>query len=343
MKKRTTYIILSIICAVLILLMVLSSFADRIKMNDETVVGNTAGNLNNNGLFCEKDGIVYFSNAYDSGTLYSMNTDETDFKKLSKAQVKYINIAGKYLYYYQTNSTGVSQMSFANNINGLYRTNLKGSNAKCLSRDASLTMTLVGNYIYYQRYDNKLGTVLHKIKIDKSDSQPLSDYVINPASVQDQTIYYNGTQKDHNLYALDTRTDSISRVWDGDIWNPIVQEDYVYYMDVANNYRLCRYSFSQETIDVLSSDRLEFFNLYDNYIYYQTNSETEPALKRINTDGSNDEVVAEGVYQNINITSSNVYFNRFDMPTPVYKQSTFGSVNVTTFDAAATAALEAAK
>ena len=38
----------------------------RVPMNDENTTGNTAGNLNNGGLFCESDGKVYFANAYDT-------------------------------------------------------------------------------------------------------------------------------------------------------------------------------------------------------------------------------------------------------------------------------------
>ena len=57
------------------------------------------------------------------------------------------------------------------------------------------------------------------------------------------------------------------------------------------------------------------------------------------TDGSSQELVREGVYQNINITSEYVYFNGFKEAAPVYKTSTFGPVNVTTFDAGMQAAL----
>ena len=37
----------------------------RTVFNDAYETGNTAGNLNNKGLFCEQNGIVFFSNAYD--------------------------------------------------------------------------------------------------------------------------------------------------------------------------------------------------------------------------------------------------------------------------------------
>lgn len=37
-------------------------YINRIRYNDGYVNGNTAGNLYNEGYFCEKDGIVYFAN-----------------------------------------------------------------------------------------------------------------------------------------------------------------------------------------------------------------------------------------------------------------------------------------
>lgn len=92
-------------------------------------------------------------------------------------------------------------------------------------------------------------------------------------------------------------------------------------------------------MEVLTNDRIDMFNVYDNYIYYQVSSSDFPALKRMRTDGSSQELVREGVYQNINITSEYVYFNAFNESTPVYKTYTYGPVNVTTFDAAREAAL----
>lgn len=81
------------------------------------------------------------------------------------------------------------------------------------------------------------------------------------------------------------------------------------------------------------------FNVYGNYIYYQVSSPDSPALRRMLIDGSSQELVREGVYQNINITSQYVYFNAFNESIPIYKTSTFGPVNVTAFDAAREAAL----
>lgn len=337
--KKKNILIVCIVVIVLIILFAIAIFTGRVTMNDESTVGNTAGNLNNGGLFCESDGTVYFANAYDNNALYRMNPDETEVKKLNGNSVASINAGGKYIYYYMESGTNGKGLGFMGRTAGIYRSNRNGKHTACLDRTFAVTMQLCGNYLYYQDYNNKRGTQLSKIKIDKSDKTTVADYVINPASCVNGIIYFNGTQDDHYLYMLNTNNDSINSVWQGNIWNPIYQDGYIYYMDVANDYRLCRYSMSDNVVEVLTNDRIDFFNIYDYYIYYQTSSETEPALKRMYIDGSNAETVAEGVYENINITSQYVYFNQYGASVPVYKTNTFGSVNITTFDAAREAAM----
>lgn len=338
--KQKNILILSITGVVLILLFLLVIFSGHISLNDENTTGNTAGNLNNGGYFCETKDRVYFANAYDNYALYSMNPDETDLKKLNDNSVSSINAGGNYLYYAMSSNSNGSGLGFVRKTSGIYRSKLNGSGVTCLDRCHIVTMQLCGNYLYYEKYDNTEAVSLDKIKINKKDKQTLAAERINPNCFVNGRIYYQGTEEDHYLHVLDTATDTTDVVWQGDIWNPIYQNGYVYYMDVANNYRLCRYSMSDNVVEVLTNDRIDMFNVYDNYIYYQVSSKDAPALKRMLADGSSQELIREGVYQNINITSQYVYFNAFNEETPVYKTSTYGPVNVTTFDAGMQAALD---
>lgn len=340
-SRQKSILVLSVTSVIIITIFVLVLLSGRIPMNDDFTVGNTPGNLNNGGYFCEMDGKVYFANAYDNFGLYSMNPDETELEKLNNGAVSSINAAGKYLYYAQISGGTEDNGDIGNAIRiaGIYRSNLKGKSVIGLDRCDIVSMQLCGNYLYYEKYDKKIGTSLDKVRIDKKERQTVAEAIINPNCFVDGRIYYNGTAEDHYLYALDVPTDRESVIWQGNIWNPIVQGNYVYYMDVAENYRLCRYSLSENVVEVLTNDRIDMFNVYDNYIYYQVSSPDSPALKRMLTDGSSPEIVREGVYQNINITSQYVYFNAFNESTPVYKTYTYGPVNVTTFDAAREAAL----
>lgn len=342
-SKSKNILVLSITGVIIIVLAVLLIFSGRITMNEENVTGNTPGNLNNGGYFCETEDRVYFANAYDDYTLYSMNPDETDLVKLGDNSVSSINAAGKYLYYSMISKANGSGLGYLMNTYGIYRCNLKGNKTMCLDRSYIVSMQLCGNYLYYQKYDNQKGPSLEKVRIDKKDAKSIAAEIISPNSCKDGVIYYSGSEKDHYLHALDTSTDTSSVVWEANVWNPILQDGYVYYMDIDNNYRLCRYSFTDNVIEVLTDERLDFFNIYDNMIYYQVSSAQSPALKRMLIDGSNPETVKEGVFTNINITSRYVYFNAYEEPTPVYQTSTFGDINVTTFDAAMQAAVDQLK
>lgn len=339
-SKAKNILAISIALVIFIALIVCMLFFGRIPENPDDAVGNTPGNLNNGGYFCESDGRVYFANAYDNYGLYSMNPDETDLVKLSGNSVSSINAAGNYLYYYMTsNKQSGSGLGYINQTAGIYRSKKNGKNTAGLGRLNIVSMQLCGNYLYYETYNSKNGTTLDKIRIDKKDQQTVAEEIINPNCFVNGRIYYNGAQGDHYLRALDVRTDRTSVVWQGDIWNPIVQDNYVYYMDISENYRLCRYNLNDKTVEVLTNERLDMFNVYDSYIYYQVSSADAPALKRMRTDGSSQELVREGIYQNINITSEYVYFNTFNESIPVYRTYTYGPVNVTTFDAAKEAAL----
>lgn len=338
--RQKNILIISITCVIIAALFLAVIFSNRITLNDDFTVGNTPGNLNNGGYFCEMNDRVYFANAYDNYALYSMNTNESDMIKLSGNSVSSINAAGKYLYYAMTSDgSNGSGLGYLARTEGIYRSNLKGKSTVGLDRCGIVSMQLCGNYLYYEKYDKALGTTLDKMRIDKTDKKTVAEEIINPNCFVNGRIYYNGAGKDHFLYALDVSTDSATVVWRGNLWNPIVQDGYVYYMDVSENYRLCRYNLNNDVVEVLTNDRIDMFNVYESYIYYQVSSVDAPALKRMFTDGSSQELVREGVYQNINITSQYVYFNAFKESTPVYKTSTFGPVNVITFDAAKEAAL----
>ena len=334
---------LLILIPFLLFVIIIGAFAivgDRIPDNPPETVGNTAGNLNNSGYFCEYDGKVYFANVYDSDTLYSMDPSEQNIKKLGNASVQNILAGGKFLYYYQTGASGDAGIGALRTVRSFNRCKLNGSDVTGLTRDPISTAQLVGSNLYIMTVDDN-GPLFYRMKIDKSDKTELANFEINPASAVNGTIYYNGTQDNHYLYAMNTATDGVSTVWDGNLWYPIVQGDYVYYMDVENNYRLCRYSLSRNEIEVLTNERIDCFNVGYGYVYYQVNGE-EACLKCMRDDGSDSWVIAEGNYTAINMTSQYVYFQMFGDDSSWY-HSPLGSQSYSGFDAARQASLDAMK
>lgn len=327
-KKKSNFVILIVFIIIFLLLLIAALGSGRISMNPPGTVGNTGGNLNNSGLFCEYNGKIYFSNASDHGHLYSMNPDETNVHKLNSLNVRNILVGGNYIYYFQTGDTEGEGFGTVISVKSFNRCDLKGNKLTGLTRDTVVTGQLVDNYLYLLISKDD-GPHFQKMKIDKSDTVTLADSLVNPACAVNGTIYYNGTETNHYLYGLDTATDTSYEIWKGNIWNPILEGDYVYYMDVAENYRLCRYSLSQNLIEVLTNDRVDCFNVGSGYIYYQKSGDS-PQLKCMRTDGSSVFVLAEGIYNNINMTSQYVYFQPYDNEGVMY-HSSLGSVGYDLF------------
>lgn len=332
MSKKIKYVLIVVaLLAVFAALLIVTRLLDRVPMNEPGTVGNTAGNLNNAGLFCESEGMVYFSNPLDNGNLYSMTVDEQDVTKLGNSTARNILAGGKYLYYFQMIASGESGLGYVRSRNSFNRCLKSGKETASLTTDAVVTGQLVDDYLYLITSASP-DPVFYKLKIDGSDKQILAQYPVNPACARDGVIYYNGTQSNHYLYALNTADDTVSELWEGNIWYPCLDGGYIYYLDVANDYRLCRYDMNQRVIEVLTNDRVDCFNVGNGYIYYQRNSSTAPALKMMGTDGSDPTVVAEGNFTNINMTSRYVYFQEFGLESSLY-HCPLGSASYSAFSA----------
>lgn len=330
-ELKSSYIVtIVIILFILILLGILTFFSGRTTSNPPGTIGNTPGNLNNGGLFCEYNNTIYFSNPLDNATLYAMNPDESDIRKLGSVKVRNILAGGDYLYYFQLGSGDASGFGDINNTHSFNRCDLKGRHAMGLTRDVVVNAQLVNDSLYLLTA-GKDTPLFYKFQTDKTGKTELAKYSVNPSCAYDGMIYYNGTQDDHALYRLDTTTDVTEQIWNGNIWNPVLHGEYIYYMDLDSNYSLCRYSLSSKTVDTLTTERVECFNTGSGYIYYQTNDAINPQLKCMHTDGSNCIVIAEGNYTNISMTSQYVYFQEFNDEDSLY-HARLGSDNVSDFN-----------
>lgn len=336
--KILSFLVLIIILVIIILLSVSYRFNKETTFNSGNISGNTAGNLYNNGIFCEYNGKIYFSNSYDEGDLYVMNLDGSHITKLYDDTVSYINAAGKYIYYARNNlnEDNLNEI-FRGNLYGVYRIDQTGKNIISLSDETCGVVSLGNNQIFYQQYTADTALTLKSISIDGSNKKDLSDTAINPSCIVDGTMYYNNVSDNYNLMAMDIETGSTSVIYDGTCWNPIYDDNYIYFMDIENNYVLSRINLSTLEKQDLGTGRIDTYNLNEEYIYFQTNDETNPSLNRMKKDGTEVETILSGNFCNINVTSEYVYFNQFGYDTPIFRISSFGEIEVSRFDDAADA------
>ena len=338
-KLRNTIVIISLI-TVLAVGIFLSIFfnvrSTKIPANPPGTTGNTAGNLNNGGVFAEADGVVYFSNSFDDDTLYAMNADETNIHKLSSVQTSNLLVAGKYLYYFQLGTSGTTGLGSVRAPRSFNRSRLDGSKAASVVRETVIKAQLADNTFYMLAAGDN-GSYFFKINPDGTNRTALADYIINPVAYYNGLIYYNGTVGDHYLYALNPADDTSQLVAEYNMWNPVAVDGYIYFMDLNKDYSLCRYSLNQNVIEVLSNDRVQSFNVGSGYIYYQTMGDNA-GLYCMLTDGSWSLQLAYGEYSDISMTSRYVYFKNYFDKSITY-HSVLGSGYYESFSAAAQAAI----
>ncbi len=300
----------------------------RTKFNRSYVNGNTAGNLYNTGLFCEDNGTIFFANPSDGHRLYSMGINGTDLKKLSDDVVTYINVDEHYVYYIRTNPRATHQYAFLDSAtDSLCRVNREnGRSEVILDQEPSMYASLLGDYIYYVRYEKETASTLYKVKIDASGREQVSDQPFFTCSTNGQYFYHNGIASDHYIWQHDTATDTSRMIYNGNCWMPIVVGSDAYFLDCDNNYALARANLLDGSVTLLTRDRVDCYNIVDNYIFFQKNDPVSPALCRMRTDGTEYAVIAEGNYTDINATSRYVYFSDFSNGTMYYTSITPGGM-----------------
>lgn len=332
MQKRMAIVI----CCFLVILVagvLLGNQLSKVEDNDPDTIGNTSGNLFNNGYFCEDDSKIYFSNPIDNGYLYSMNHDMSDATCLVKAPVKFINSAGDYLYYYQeANKENAAFGSFVRN-NGIYRLQKKkNSSADCLDRTTSSTLALAGSNVFYEHYSAKEGLSLYMCSIQGGDRRLVSNEEINPAGVYEGQIYFADQAENFCLSRFSPKTlqkEIISK--DVKIYRPTFDSGMLYFMNIAENYVLYSLNLSSGELTQLTRERIDAFNVYNGVIFYQINDAKNPALMRMSINDLNPSVVANGNFTDINMTKNFTFFRDITTKDTFYYTMTASPSSVAQF------------
>ncbi len=312
MKK---YIITIIAVAILGLLIFLGTRVaePETKMNHGYVNGNTAGNLYNGGLFCESNGVIFFSNPSDGGKLYCMDANGNNLQKLSNDVATYINADENYVYYVRNNPSDSLNFNFvAFHRNALVRMDRDGKNVVLLDTEPSLYAALLGNYIYYIHYSENDASQLYRVRIDGEEQKLVMNDPVFTCNTDGQYFYYNGMNDDGNIHRFDTATNTTETVYIGNAFQPIVSDGKdVYYIDGNTDYSIIHTNLQFDNPTYITTDSVDSYNVYGSYIYYQRFDEDGSALCMIKNDGSEFQVIREGDYCDIHVTSYYVFFRDY--------------------------------
>jgi len=332
MTKNLKAILITIgIFLIIICIFVIRFFIDKSRLNSEDYIGNTAYNLNNGGTFCEHDGKVYFANSNDNDSLYVMNSDESDPHKITSTSVLSINVDDYRIYYSMSAKSNGQGLGYIRKSAGMYSIDHKGRSSICYSTNPVASLLLYGNNLYYQNYIKSSGTTVYSITTNRKKNHEVVNQFVTFTNPNMGYIYYGNMDNNHHLYAYDPITEQSFDYLDLDVYMPVVDPDgWIYYIDPKSDYELHRFSPQSETDQILSKERLDFYNKYGDYIYYQVSSPTA-ALHRVRIDGTDDIIIAEGVYKDIQTTSNYVYFRSYDDESITYHANHTGTLKVDRF------------
>lgn len=309
-------------------------YTNRTHWNDTYVNGNTPGNLYNNGLFCEADGMVYFSNPSDNHTLYSMPVSGGTATKLSDDVASYINADSHYVYYVRNNLSGDGQkFSFLHiNTNSLCRYEIATGKTLVLDEAPCIYASLLGNELYYIHYDTDTASTLYRIKIDGTHKEQVSDNPYLTCSANGQYLYYNNITNNHNICQYDTTDQSSHVIYEGNCYMPSADNEAIYFLDCDNNYSLMQLKRNASAPTVLVQDRIDCYNVCGDTVFFQTNGgDKEGTLCMIHTDGTGYKEIAQGNYVNLNTTSDALYFSPYGSEDIIYEMPLGGDGSYSVF------------
>lgn len=294
-------------------------FSGRVKLyggDDDDTTGNTSGNLLNGGLFCECDGSIYFANPYDQNTLYVMKDDLSGVKQISKDNVSYLNVAGKYIFYTKRNDkkTVDSDVFMAFSTTGLYRITTKGKKLGRLYDDPTQVACLYGNYVYYQHYDQTNGLWLYRTRMDAKDETKLLEEPCAPYVVHNHMIYYTGAKNDHAIHYMNITGGGDTLLLDGNFTALTLQGDYLYFLDMGANYSLKRMLLSGGNVETLIDARLATYNVAENGdIFCQVDNGTDDnGLYYVGAGTRSLQLIQKGNFNYLNLAGNYLFYEEYD-------------------------------
>ena len=336
MLKMIRRILIFLVLITMISLLAITVYnSGRTYYNEDQEIGNTTGNLYNGGLFCEQNGRIFFSNDADDGSLYVMDSNLSNPKKIYDDKSVFINADDNYIYYVRANNTrenpSGSVLMFFNT--GVYRLNHNGKGLKAITGNPGAYLMLRGNNIYFQRYDAGIGLFLYQYKIDGSLERLLVKDAVIPADVINNSLIYNGYSKDHNINTMDLSSFTHHSRFQGNYYYPIFQDGYIYYLNLDDKYRIYRMNSDGSDPTLLVKERCFTYNITKDgrFLYYQVDNGKKNRICRMNLETMKSETLMNGNFKQIHTAGDYVFFKDFDN-TNTYVMDADGPADISTFD-----------
>lgn len=275
------------------------------------------GNMINDGLVCEKDGVIYYQNHDDNWYLYKEENGVNI--RLNKDNSWCICSDGEYVYYANVDDGS-----------SIYRIKSNGEGREKLNSDNCSNLIIDGDYIYY--IDSNSNRNIFRMKKDGSEKQRIVESYVYDAAIYGNRIY---ATSEENIFSVAT---------DGSGFGVIRKEKgkdinlfggNLFFINREDSKIYCMKTDGSEFTKI-SNDKAAYLNVYAMYIYYQ-NLSAEGRLFSIEiTSGGKKQLTADDS-RYINVTSDKIYYRIGKETQKIHTIPLSGTNN---FDTLATTALE---
>lgn len=295
-----------------------SSGEVKLKLSDSLNLGNTAGNINNNGIAVDGyDGYIYYVNNSDKEKLYKQSVGGFFNRVILEPKSQYVNQSGDWIYYSNYKDGGK-----------LYKVKKDGTENQVLVDDKAAYITISGEYVYYSNHSE--GGKLYKVKKDGSDAKVWTDnskhgnpFMVNYGNnkIVDEVayinivgdwIYYSNYSDGHRPYVVHKNGTYRGKLSDNFADSVQVEGDWVYFTSGSGVISKINKSGNGSVIPIKGTasefNKGYHINVYGDWVFY-SNAQDDGKLYKINTDGSGNKVkLADETVGYINIVDDWVYF-----------------------------------
>lgn len=242
-----------------------------------------------------------------------MKEDCSDVQRLNGDSVSYLNAAEPYLFYTRRNDKKEldSNVLMSLSTTGLYRTSQKGTEIDVLYQGATQALCLYGNSIYYQHYDKEKGLLLYSVGIDGSSDTELLPEAAAVYAVDNDTLYYTGTDTDHNIYAMNTDGTGSRIIYEGNCTSLSLTDGWLYFLNMEQDYVLCRIKTDGSGFEQLTDKRLATYNTDGSTIYYQIDNGTDNGLYAMDIETGSSHLLRSGDFNFIHIIGDKIFFEDY--------------------------------
>lgn len=278
------------------------SRVEVINIQDNSLMGNTINNANNNGLVAETNDYYYYVKGMQ---IFQSDKNFNNEKLVSGEPINpgrdTINVVENWVFYRQSNR--------------INRLDVMDGSIETIFRGYSYHMQVLGNWIYFINLDDNYKP--YKMDVNGQNKEVILDKEVIYMVIYGDKVYYSYQEKGQGfLESMSLDGSGEELIANVKARQMVIDNEYIYYLDFDKD-ELSRLKLEDGSIESLSDKRIFNYVKDNDYIFYTLKEEQEKGffeskgLYRVDIDGKNLKVFDNESYLDYGLclTEEWVFYN----------------------------------